>query len=265
MTATLPKYGGRPIDEREKAAPAGWARAVAFGLAVALLAVAAVVGWLAFAQAARLGRVGADLTLYLDATRAWIGGASFYPADQLAGPYAITDGDILYPPSTIPLFAAFLVLPAVLFWLVPLAVTGWVVLRHRPAPWTWPLMALCLAYIPTTVKIVHGNPFMWTTAGVALGTLYGWPAVFALLKPSLAPFALLGIRRRSWWIAAAGFALLALAFAPMWPDYLRTLLDSRGGGLFYSLSDVPLMLLPIIAWLGRHDRGKRWTLVWSSG
>jgi hypothetical protein len=217
------------------------------GLTAAVLIAAAAVGGLAFAQAARLGRVGADLTLYLGATRGWLGGGAFYPAPQLAGPYTITDGDILYPPSTIPLFAAFLVLPAVLFWLVPVAVTGWVVAWHRPAPWTWPLMALCLAYIPTTVKIVHGNPLMWATAAVALGTVYGWPAVFVLLKPSLAPFAAIGIRRRSWWVAAFGFGAVALAFAPLWPQYVAVLLDGRGGGLLYSLSDVPLLMIPIIA------------------
>jgi hypothetical protein len=223
------------------------------GLTLLIVIGAGVVASMAYARAAGLGRVGADLTLYLDATRRWIGGEAFYPAHQLV-PYTITDGDILYPPSTIPMFAAFLALPAILFWAIPLGVVGWVIVRHRPAPWTWPLLALCLAYPPTMVKIVHGNPFMWTAAACALGTVYGWPSVFVLLKPSLAPFALIGMRRRAWWLPALGLGMTALVFAPLWPQYANVLLNGQGGGLLYSIQDVPLMLVPVVAYLGRSDR-----------
>jgi hypothetical protein len=223
------------------------------GLTLPFVMGAGFVASMAYARAAGLGRVGADLGLYLNATRRWIGGEAFYPAHQLA-PYTITDGDILYPPSTIPLFAAFLALPAVLFWVIPLGVVGWVLLRYRPAPWTWPLLALCLAYPPTMVKIVHGNPFMWTAAACALGTEWGWPSVFVLLKPSLAPFALIGMQRRAWWLAALGLGMTALAFAPLWPQYASVLLNGRGGGLLYSIQDVPLLLVPVLAWVGRSGR-----------
>ncbi len=38
----------------------------------------------------------------------------------------------------------------------------------------------------------------------------------------------------------------------MWSDYLTVLTNSRNEvGLLYSLSDVPLLLIPIIAYLGR--------------
>lgn len=47
---------------------------------------AIVVGWLALQQAVHLGRVGADLWLYTDATRRWLEGGSFYLPHQLAGP-----------------------------------------------------------------------------------------------------------------------------------------------------------------------------------
>ncbi len=162
------------------------------------------------------------------------------------------DGDILYPPTTIPLFMAFLVLPPFLFWALPLAIVVAVVIRYRPAPWTWPVMALCLAYIPTMVKIVHFNPFMWAAAAVALGLAYGWPALFVLIKPSLAPFALVGVRHRSWWIGLAVLVAYSVLFAGMWGDYLTVLRNSRNdGGLLYSLSDVPFLLIPIIAYLGR--------------
>src|SRR3954468_2880445 len=110
--------------------------------------------------------------LYVDATTRWLSGGSFYEEHQLSGPYPITDGDVLYPPTTIPIFMAFTVLPRFLFWAIPLGIIVLVIWRYRPAPWAWPLMALCLAYIPTMVKIVHFNPFMWSAAAVALGTAY---------------------------------------------------------------------------------------------
>lgn len=241
---------------------ARWYRPLMFGLMVVLLAIAAVVTYLAWSKAAGLGRVGADLTLYVQATRGWLSGSGFYPAHQLSGPYVITDGDILYPPTAILLFLPFLILPAILFWLIPAAAVSWVLLRHRPAAWTWPLMALCLAYPPTTVKLVHGNPFIWVTMAVAFGTLYGWPAVFAVLKPTLAPFALIGIRARRWWMIAAGLALVSLPFGTLWSQYLTVVMDSRNGaGALYSLSDVPLVLVPLVAWLGR-SRGARTHSSW---
>ena len=229
-----------------------WYRPTMLGLALIIVAAAAVIGWVAWSHAAGLGRVCADLTLYIDATREWFNGTSFYPERQLAGPYTISDGDILYPPTTIPLFALFLVLPAVLFFAIPMSITAAVVIHHRPAPWTWPLMALCLAFPPTMIKIAYGNPFMWCAAAVAAGTIYGWPGVLVLLKPSLAPLALTGARHHSWWVALAGFGVVALAFAPMWGDYLTAIANSRNAeGLLYSLSDVPYLLLPVIAWQGR--------------
>ena len=75
---------------------------------------------------------------------------------------------------------------------------------------------------------------------------------FVLLKPSLFPFALVGVNRRSWWAGAAAFVLLALLFAPMWPDFLAVLANSRGGGLLYSVQEVPMMAAPVLAWLGRQ-------------
>lgn len=39
---------------------------------------------------------------------------------------------------------------------------------------------------------------MWVMACVALATQSSWPGVFILLKPSLAPFALIGSNRSSW-------------------------------------------------------------------
>jgi hypothetical protein len=76
-------------------------------------------------------------------------------------------------------------------------------------------------------------------------------APFVLLKPSLAPFALFGLRRRSWWVGAAALVLLGLPFAALWADWLRTVAGSRGGGVLYSSLEAPFLLLPLVAWLGR--------------
>jgi hypothetical protein len=228
---------------------ARWSRPLAFGLTVAVLGFATWELALTWDRAAAVGQIGGDLAMYLDATRRWLAGGSFYPAAHLTAPYVLTGDAILYPPTTIPLFAAFLLIPAAVFWVVPVVVVGWVVLRHRPAPWTWPLIAACLAYTPTLVKVVHGNPIMWVAAAVALGTVYAWPAIFVLLKPSVAPFALVGATRRSWWLALAGFGATALLFAPLWIDYVTVLANARGplATPLYSLGDMPILLVPLLA------------------
>ena len=239
------------MTERSPWTGGTWTRPILFGLAVAILVGGLVVGWLTWQAAATAGRVGADLTLYLDATRSALAGHGFYPAHQLAGPYTIADGDILYPPPVIALFAPFLVLPAVLFWIVPTAIVAAVVLHHRPRPWTWPVMAFGLAFPITTLKLVHGNPVMWITAATALGTVYAWPAVLVLVKPSLAPFALIGVRHRSWWQALAVGVVISAAFGPLWLDYARVVLDSHNpAGALYSLDEMPLLMVPVIACIG---------------
>ena len=80
-------------------------------------------------------------------------------------------------------------------------------------------------------------------------------APFVLLKPSLAPFALFGIRRRSWWLGASVLVVLCLPFGAMWLDWLSTLRNSQGGGLLYSSLEVFLLLLPLAAWWGRTRGG----------
>jgi len=233
-----------------------WAGPVAFGLTAVLLGVATWESIVAWEHAAVVGQVGGDLAMYLDRTRILLSGGSFYPPEHLAAPYVLSGDAILYPPTTIPLFSLFLALPAALFWIIPVVVIILVVWRHRPAAWAWPLMAACLAYTPTIVKIVHGNPVMWAAAAVAIGTVYRWPSVFVLLKPSLAPLALVGATRRSWWLAFAGLGIAGLVFLPLWIDYAVVLEHARGplATPLYSLSDVPLMLIPLIAWRGATRR-----------
>jgi hypothetical protein len=190
--------------------------------------------------------VGVDYSFYMDVTRRFLGGGPFYEAYQLAGPYGTNGWPVLYPPQAIVLFAPFTVLPAIVWWIIPISIVVAVVAWHRPGPFMWPLLALCLWWPATTIKILTGNPVLWATAGVALGTLYRWPAVLALIKPSLFPIALIGARDRRWWLLAA---LGALPFAWMIPDYLRVLSNFQAG-IGYSIQEVPVVLVPVLAWLG---------------
>ena len=188
-----------------------------------------------------------DLTMYLEATQRWLGGGSYFQPYQLAGPYPIRMGDVLYPPNALLLFVPFTILPAVLWWLIPLGTTAAVIWRLKPAPVAWPFMALCVFWPPFVARIVAGNPVMWVMAAVALGFVVRWAFVGVLLKPSLFPFALLGVRSRSWWIALAVGAVVSLAFGTLWLDWITALTNSEGGGILYSFQDVPILLLPIIA------------------
>jgi hypothetical protein len=93
---------------------------------------------------------------------------------------------------------------------------------------------------------------MWVDAAIAAGLLWAWPSALVLLKPSLGPFALLGVRHRSWWVAVGVVVLLSIPFGELWLDYLSVLRNS-GVPITYSVLDLPLAVAPIIAWLGRRD------------
>lgn len=194
-----------------------------------------------------------DYRIYTDAARSWLAGDGFYHPYQLEGPYLALPPAVLYPPPALILFVPFVFLPAAAWWVLPIGITAWAVWSHHPRPLAWAGIAVCL-WFPTTLALVWwGNPGMWIVAFLAIGTRYGWPAVFVALKPSLAPFALVGIWSRSWWFAAAALAVVSLALLPMWPAYftaLRNIMDG-GSGLNYSISSLPTMAIPLIAWLGR--------------
>jgi hypothetical protein len=203
--------------------------------------------------------LGVDIALYRDAAARWFSGGPFYEPRQLAGPYEVAHGDILYPPVGLWLFVPIALLPTVLalllWWGVPAAVTAWAIRRLRPRPAVWPLIALCLAWPTTPLKIWTGNPVIWSVAAMAIATAWRGAAPFALLKPSLFPFALFGIRQRSWWFGLAIFGLLCLPFGPMWADWIATVLNTRGGGLLYSALEAPMLALPLVAWVGRRATG----------
>ena len=94
----------------------------------------------------------------------------------------------------------------------------------------WPLIALCLAWPTTPLKVWTGNPVIWCVAAMAVSIVWRGGAPFALLKPSLFPFALFGIGQRAWWIGLAIFVALCLPFGAMWFDWLTTVVNARGAG-----------------------------------
>ena len=101
---------------------------------------------------------------------------------------------------------------------------------------------------------MYGNPSMWVAAAVAAGTMFGWPAVLAALKPTLAPFALIGIRTKRWWIAAAALGIVLVAMLPDCAEYVRVIANLERQDLTYSLFDIPLVLIGLVAWIGATRR-----------
>jgi hypothetical protein len=201
--------------------------------------------------------VAADARLYHEATLRWLHGSAFYQPYQLAEPYDPlgqgSNAPILYPPVALLLFVPSLLLPLPLWYLIPLGTIATIIVAWRPSLWAWLAIAICMAQFQTTWTIICGTPTIWIVAFVALGTR--WPALSALvlLKPSLFPFALFGIRHRPWWLAAGVLAIVSLVLLPMDLDWLRSVLNASGprSGLSYSLADVPFMAVPLIAWFGR--------------
>ena len=97
----------------------------------------------------------------------------------------------------------------------------------------------------------YANPTIWIVAFVGLALRFAWPGALILLKPSLFPFALIGIRSRGWWLCALVLAIASLPFLAETLIYPMVILDTQGGGLLYSALGIPLMLVPIVVWLGR--------------
>lgn len=209
---------------------------------------------------------GADLRGYVDASRAWLDGDGFYLPRQLQGPYQTELGDVLYPPTALYVFLPFLVLPAQLWWIFAFGLLGFLVWSWRPAPWAIALILVCLAYPNNPITIFRGAPVIVASAVVGAALRWKWPGALILLKPSILPFALIGIRTRGWWVTAAVLAILTLPLLPLIPDWLHAVFDSRGyGGLLYSARDLPLLLIPVFAYLGRTRTPEPSRLPWRRG
>jgi hypothetical protein len=202
-------------------------------------------------------RIDGDRQLYANAALSWVRGDGFYLPHQLAGPYEITPGDVLYPPPMLLIFAPFAMVQSLLYYLVPLAITAGVVFWHRPRIDAWPAIAFCLWWPTTTVVIAGGNPGIWLMAFMAMATVSRAASPLIFLKPTLAPFAFFGVNRRSWWGGLAALVAVSILFLPLWPDYITATANARGGGgIFYSISQAPMLLLPLVSWARRTRRGE---------
>lgn len=255
------------MTDAAKPPPAVGLRAFgAFVVTVVLLVLAVVEAAIVLPPALTSGlhvTWGMDLRLYIEHATRWLAGEGFYVPVQLAGPYVIEEvfGSV-YPPVLLYLLVPFVVgLPWVLWWMVPLTVIGAAVVRSRPAWWQWPLLALILVYPRTWTVIVLGNPSMWALAALAAGMVWKWPAVGVLLKATLAPLALIGVRHRSWWVGLGIAVLLALPFGLMWLDYITAVTNAQTRwGFAYTLGDWPVALLLVAGlWESRSqsDRERR--------
>lgn len=235
-------------------------RPVALGLLGGLLAAQLVkaVSWLADWPRVWDLLTKADHAIYLSAAERIRSGGPVYQGWQLAGPYGIEAAPELYPPTTVfGLIVPMSYLPDVLWWAIPLTIIAGFVITQRPSMWGWVAILACLAFPRSWIAIASGGLSLWVTAAVALGLRFGWPAIAVLVKPSLAPFALIGIRSRWWWVAALVGLAVSVAMLPLWLDYLtvmRNFHDARG--LLYSLDDVPLVLVPIVSRLGGWSVGR---------
>lgn len=198
------------------------------------------------------GVVGVDHGIYQQAAQRWLGGGFFYYPEQVAGPYEIIQGHVLYPPYALPWLVPGAYLPDVLWWGIPLIVIPAVVVHHRPPLWSWPLIGMLTSMFPSVEIIASGNPGIWIAMFVAIGTIWRPAFALVLLKPSLFLFALPGIRSRGWWIIAISLAIVSLVLLPLTFDYVHVVLNAHGpnASIFYSLRDVPLMLVPLVAWAG---------------
>ncbi len=194
-----------------------------------------------------------DWWLYRDAALRWQAGGGYFFPEQLTGGPPVHSSPILYPPVMLWLLVPFAHLPALLWWVVPVGMVVGAIVWMRPGGWWLAAMAL-LAMAPFVQGIyLTGRPTMWIAGFLALGLCRGGWGVLVLLKPSVFPFALVGVRRRWWWLTLAGLLLLSLPFGTLWFDWITALGNSHGG-LLYSLFDLLLLAIPIAAWLGRTRR-----------
>jgi hypothetical protein len=238
-------------------------------LLVGSVAVALIVIELAFGFG-QLGwgrDVGVDYRIYMDATTRWFSDGSYFLPRQLAGPYPLQMGDVFYPPVALWLFAPFTHLPAVLWWAIPIAITAAALERLRPPAWTIAL-SLAVFVVPKYLAFVYdGNPGMYLVAALAAAAAWGTPASLVLFKPSLFPLALFGMRSRGWWYGLAALAVLSLPVLPLTVTWVRVVFDAQGGGLAYSLLDLPVCMIPLLWWAGSTRSGpiarRRWAADWS--
>jgi hypothetical protein len=229
---------------------------VARGALVAAGSLLAVVAFVSATTIGFEGNLGDDYDFYSDVGARWLATGSYYLPYQFEPHDFINMGDNLYPPSALPLFIGAEILPALVWWAIPVGVLLYTIASWRPGRWSVAAMLLLLAWPRAHGAFLWGNTDMWMAAGVAAGLRWGWPAVALTLKPSLVFFVVAGARRRSFWLAAIGLAAFTAWTLPMWLDYLTVMRNTRLP-LEYSVRSIPLLLVPLIAWMASVERRPR--------
>lgn len=190
------------------------------------------------------GLVGTDYAAYRVFAERFLETGSQYLPEQLTGPYdsqpVTGPPPSMYPPVALLLFLPFAPLPALAWWLLPIGLTAWCLRGARPPLWTWPLIAGALAWPETTTIVMVGNTTMWGVAAVAAGARYGWPAVLLAIKPTLLPFAVVAVRRRSFWVACAIVALASVPLATEWSRWIVAV-GNGSAGAGYSFGSYPAL------------------------
>lgn len=229
-------------------------RPIAFALTAVTVALAAVeLVYGLFGPPNWRAAVGNDLKFYADISARLFNRGYWFEERELHGPFQMDFmRDVLYPPAAAWVFLPFNVIQLGGLLLIVVGTSFWLLHQWRPAPWTWPILALCLAWPLTLLKGLAGTSSLLVMTGLGLALRYGWPGAFILLKPSFLPLGLLGIWTRGWWIAVAVFLVASLPFISDTLRYPEVLMNMRNPrGFLYSLEDLPMILMPVIAWLGR--------------
>ena len=223
-----------------------------------------------------LDHPGVDLEIPLRAADRWqTGGIPYDPAAFTAGPGATQP--FLYPPFTLPFFAALRSLPRTpLLWLdiAMMLVAAIAACRRLRVPWVW--LPLVIAWPPFAEGIVDGNVAMLMfLAFVVLfyrptgtgpwapeprdvaepgesGALVGGLSSFIATAKVSQPHAWLFVLRHRWRAAVAGavvVALIALATLPLtgtdlWLDWIAQLRRAGEGGWDLGGFAIPRFLPP---------------------
>ncbi len=198
------------------------------------------------------GELWIDYTFYRQIGVRWLADGTYYLPHQLTGvPYGLVPmQDVLYPPTALFLFVPLTVVPAVVWWIVPVGVLAATTWLWRPRPLALLAMLLLLMWPRAESAFIFGNSDMWMAAAVAAGLRWGWPALLLVVKPIFLPLAALGADRISWWVGAGLIVVVSLAMLPLWSQYIVAIRSLRIG-LDYSIGSLPLLLVPIMGWLGR--------------
>jgi hypothetical protein len=222
-----------------------WYKPICAGLAALFLAFAGYELWYGYAHLGWADGFGGDLRIVSDAAVRLFAGDQYYLSRQLVGPHPHGPTDILYPPIASWFFLPFRWLGMAGFLALWVGVIVWAV--RRAAPWTWPLIALCIAWPATPLALNAGNPSALVAVGVALAMRWPGFGPLALLKPTMAPFGLPGIRSRWWWATAALLVIGSLPFLADTLIYPQVLLwTQHESGFLYSLWHWPLAIIPLL-------------------